>query len=100
MKTVTMVVQVAPGKKALHLCQEYAEIQAELSELRAEFTPRNQCKQITEDNKKTCRDLKIEHCPRCEATEPLAQEWHELKARKSNVLKKIRALGCKALDDI
>ncbi|MBO9495092.1 hypothetical protein J7438_13485 [Thalassotalea sp. G20_0] len=100
MKTVSMVVQVTPEKKALHLCQEYAEIQTELSELKAEFPPRSECEQITVDNRQTCRDLKIEHCPRCEATEPLAQEWHKLKARKSNVLKKIHALGCKALDGI
>lgn len=100
MKTVSMIVQVTPEKKALHLCQEYAEVQAELSELKAEFPPRSECEQITEDNRQTCRDLKIKHCTRCEATEPLAQEWHKLKARKSNVLKKIHALGCKALDGI
>ncbi len=100
MKTVSMVVRVTPEQKALHLTKELAEVNQELSALKEQFPPRSECGQVTNESRQTCRDLKIEHCPRCEAAEPLAQEWHKLKARKSNVLKKIHALGCKSLDGI
>lgn len=97
---VTMVTQVPMPVKALELVKDLTQITRKLSALKEQFPPRSECEQVTDDSKQTCRDLKIEHCPRCEATEPLAQEWHKLKARKSNVLKKIHALGCKALDGI
>ena len=95
MKTVSMTVRVTPEQKALHLSQEYAEIERELAELKGQFPSRQDCLLVAEDpHSKTCRDIpQADYCPRCETTEPLAKKWKKVTARRYSTLKKIALLG-------
>ncbi|AMO57526.1 hypothetical protein GZ77_14845 [Endozoicomonas montiporae] len=93
MKTVSMTVRVTPEKKALHLSRELAKIEQKLSKLKEQFPSRQDCEQVTADQSKTCRDRQGEHCPRCQKTEVLAEKWKQAKAKRYNILRKIRLLG-------
>ena len=89
-----MTIQVTPEQKALHLCSGLAEIDRELEQIKYQIPPRSECVQVQDgEQSRTCRELEVEFCPRCETTEPLAQQWQKLKARRYSTLKKMRALG-------